>query len=763
MKANSRILLCGLAAALMLISAACSTTRRIPEGEQLYTGLKGVVYTPDTARIVPEVSSAIHDAVDVPPNNYWKLLGWHYPFPLGLWVYNNWPNPKSGLRHWLYEKLARDPVLVSDVRPEARVKMIDGMLDDNGYFRGSTSYELLPGKNPRKAKIRYTVNPGPAFVIDSVELLPDTTHLTHLIDSLARTDRYLSSRTRYSTDSLSAARVRITNSLRNRGYYFFRPDYIEYLADSVMRPTHITLRLDLASNIPSWAARRYRTGRTTVVINRYRGRQTPDTVEMRPDLTLIQMQPTRLRRQIIPECVTFRKGRVFSVRNMNRTQTYLARLGIFRSINIDVVPDTTAAEPTLDTRVECTFDAPLEVSLEVNASSKSNSYIGPGLSVGLTNHNVFGGGGQLGVRLTGSYEWQTGSGRRSIFNSYEVGLTGSLAFPRMLAPKFIPRSRYQLNWTRFTLNADLLNRPHFFKMAQFNAAVSYDWRLRRHVSNTLTLFKLTYTNLMHTTADFDSIMAANPAVAQSFQSQFIPQMIYTYTYDRQLNPADNINFTFSVQEAGNIFWGLWRACGKRGEKRLFGTPFSQFVKGQAQVVWNRRLWGDHHLVSRVAIGAEHAYGNSTQVPYAEQFYVGGANSIRAFTVRSLGPGSYHAPSDTPDDYFDQTGTFKLEANVEYRFPIAGPLHGAAFLDAGNVWLLKADPARPGGALRGSTFLRDIALGTGVGLRFDISMLVIRADLGIGIHAPYNTGHGGYYNMESFGKSLAFHLAIGYPF
>ncbi len=763
MKANSRILLCGLAAALMLISAACSTTRRIPEGEQLYTGLKGVVYTPDTARIVPEVSSAIHDAVDVPPNNYWKLLGWHYPFPLGLWVYNNWPNPKSGLRHWLYEKLARDPVLVSDVRPEARVKMIDGMLDDNGYFRGSTSYELLPGKNPRKAKIRYTVNPGPAFVIDSVELLPDTTHLTHLIDSLARTDRYLSSRTRYSTDSLSAARVRITNSLRNRGYYFFRPDYIEYLADSVMRPTHITLRLDLASNIPSWAARRYRTGRTTVVINRYRGRQTPDTVEMRPDLTLIQMQPTRLRRQIIPECVTFRKGRVFSVRNMNRTQTYLARLGIFRSINIDVVPDTTAAEPTLDTRVECTFDAPLEVSLEVNASSKSNSYIGPGLSVGLTNHNVFGGGEQLGVRLTGSYEWQTGSGRRSIFNSYEVGLTGSLAFPRMLAPKFIPRSRYQLNWTRFTLNADLLNRPHFFKMAQFNAAVSYDWRLRRHVSNTLTLFKLTYTNLMHTTADFDSIMAANPAVAQSFQSQFIPQMIYTYTYDRQLNPADNINFTFSVQEAGNIFWGLWRACGKRGEKRLFGTPFSQFVKGQAQVVWNRRLWGDHHLVSRVAIGAEHAYGNSTQVPYAEQFYVGGANSIRAFTVRSLGPGSYHAPSDTPDDYFDQTGTFKLEANVEYRFPIAGPLHGAAFLDAGNVWLLKADPARPGGALRGSTFLRDIALGTGVGLRFDISMLVIRADLGIGIHAPYNTGHGGYYNMESFGKSLAFHLAIGYPF
>ena len=132
-------------------------------------------------------------------------------------------------------------------------------------------------------------------------------------------------------------------------------------------------------------------------------------------------------------------------------------------------------------------------------------------------------------------------------------------------------------------------------------------------------------------------------------------------------------------------------------------------------------------------------------------------------MRSIGPGSYRAPEGQPEDYFDRTGTFKFEANVEYRFPISGILHGALFLDAGNVWLLKKDAMRPGGTLRGKTFLRDLALGTGVGLRVDISMLVIRGDLGIGIHAPYSTGHGGYYNMPSFGKSLAFHLAIGYPF
>ena len=735
--------------AAMAVATSCSTTRKIPADDQLYIGTRKIDFVEaDTARLPDDIKSAISEAVFVAPNNYWKLLGWRYPFPLGLWVYNNWPNPEKGLRHWLYEKLVEEPVLVSDVRPEVRTRMIDQILDNNGYFRGTSSYELIPAKNPRKAKIQYTVHPGPAFPLDTIELLADTCRLNHLIDSLASHDSYLRAGVRYSADSLSMARTRITNSLRNRGYYFFRPDYIEYLADSINNPGQVALRLDLANNIPAWASRRYVTGKTTVVVNRYRGHQTPDTIEIRPDMTLIQMQPTRLRRQIIPECVTFRRGRTFSVRNMNRTQTYLSRLGIFKAISIDAIPDTTAAEPTLDVLVNCTFDAPLEVSLEVNASSKSNSYIGPGLSLGVTNHNIFGGGEQLSVQLTGSYEWQTGKrGKGGIFNSYELGLTGSLAFPRLLAPKFIPRSRYQLNWTRFQLNADLLNRPHYFKMAQFNASVNYDWRLRRHVSNTFTPFKLTYTKLMHTTAEFDSIMAANPAVAQSFMSQFIPQMQYTYTYDRQINPRNAINWTFTVQEAGNIFWGIWRACGVKGEKRLFGTPFSQFVKGQTQLVWNHTLPGDHHIVSRVAVGAEHAYGNSAQVPYAEQFYCGGANSVRAFTVRSIGPGSYRAPEGTPDDYFDQTGTFKFEANVEYRFPIAGALHGAVFLDSGNVWLLKDDPSRPGGTLRAKSFLRDLAVGTGVGLRFDISMLVIRGDLGIGIHAPYPTGHGGYYNMQ----------------
>lgn len=740
----------------------CSTTRRIPDGEILYNGLKKVEFTDDSIRLPAALQSSIKDAVDVPPNNYWKLLGWHYPFPLGLWVYNNWSNPPTGLKHWLYEKLVAEPVLVSDVRPEVRTKMIDELLDNNGYFSGNASYELVKGRNPKKAKIKYSVTPGKPYSVEFVDWLPDTTALNHMIDSLAVKDPYLRSNMRYSTDSLSIARTRITNSLRNRGYYFFRPEYIEYLADSVGKPGHVLMKMTLASNIPAMAKRKYRTGKVTVYARRHRGGGIPDTISM-PRATLIQMKPSRLRHALIPECVTFRPGRTFSVRDMNRTQTNLARLGIFNAIDISAVPDTTSSgRDVLDVVIGCTFDAPWEAAFEVNASSKSNSYIGPGMTFKVTNHNIFGGGEQLTIGLNGTYEWQTGHGSSSIFNSYEVGVTASLAFPRLIAPRFIPRSRYQLNWTRFQINADLLNRPHYFKMAQFNMSVNYDWRVRRHVSNTFTPIKLTYTNLMHTTAVFDSIMNANPAVAQSFQSQYIPQMIYTYVYDRRFGKNKTINWQFTIQEAGNVFWAIYRACGKKGEKELFGTPFSQFVKGSTQLVYGYRLQGDSWLMGRVAVGAAYAYGNSTHVPYSEQFYCGGANSVRAFTVRSIGPGSYHDPA-TEDSYFDQTGTFKFEANVEYRFPIAGPLHGALFVDAGNVWLLKDDPQRPGGQLKAKTFFKDIALGTGAGLRFDIGMLVVRGDLGIGIHAPYDTGRNGYYNMKSFGKSLAFHLAIGYPF
>ncbi len=775
MKRNSistKTIVC-MSALLVLMASACSTTRRIPQGETLYTGVKKFDVVPEEGSKLPAgLMENLTTAIDYKPNNPMPFMSpfKRTPFPVGLWVYNNWNDSAKGIKGWLYRKLVAQPRLISDARPEMRVKLMEQILDNNGYFGSTASYDIVYDKrNSKKASIEYTVNVGKPYPIDSIIYFNDrSAPIYGFIDSVARKSPYLKKGEIFCVDSLSAERIRIANAMRNRGYYYFRPEYVEFLADSLITPGAVALKMTLADNMPKMARLQYRTGNiyTTVLRKSDSYAGTPDTMHTSKGEVIV-MRPAKLRESLIPSCITFRKGKLFSVRDMNRTQTRFSRLGIFGNIQIQPVPvDTVAGHAVLDVYNIVQFDDPMEASIEVNATSKSNSYLGPGLILGITNRNLFGGAEKLTVQFNADYEWQTGRQRSSVFNSYEFGVNATLAFPRMLAPRFIKRSERDLNWTTISLGASVLNRPKFFKLADFNTGITYEWRYSRHVLNQFTPFKLTYNKLISTTHEFDSIMALNPAIALSFQSQFIPQLSYTYTYDRffERERINGINFQATVTEAGNLFNGIWTACGVKGEKRLFGTPFSQFIKGQVQLVYNRRLIRntDHWLVSRVLIGAEHAYGNSSQVPYSEQFYIGGANSIRAFTVRSLGPGSYRVPESQRNGYFDQTGTFKLELNTEYRFPIVSVLHGALFLDAGNIWLLKNDPLRPGGKLRGSTFFKDLALGTGVGLRVDIGMMVIRGDLGYGLHAPYDTGSAGYFNIR-FKDAFAFHLAIGYPF
>ena len=220
-----------------------------------------------------------------------------------------------------------------------------------------------------------------------------------------------------------------------------------------------------------------------------------------------------------------------------------------------------------------------------------------------------------------------------------------------------------------------------------------------------------------------------------------------------------------VKEASAIVSSIYAICGKpysQEGKKLLGVPFAQFVKATLQYTRQFPLTKRSLIAMRTFGGFVYSYGNAKSAPYSELFSVGGANSIRAFGMRTIGPGAYH-PERSQYSYIDQMGDFKLEANVEYRFPIIGKLNGAAFLDAGNVWLLRDSENQPGGKFTFKDFGKQIALGTGVGIRYDLDFLVIRFDLGVGIHAPYDTGKRGYYNMKSFGKSLGYHFAIGYPF
>ncbi|MBP5688978.1 MAG: BamA/TamA family outer membrane protein [Muribaculaceae bacterium] len=754
----------------MAIFAACSTTSRLADGEVLYTGVKKIQYNQlDSVNIDPDVKDLIFSAVNVKPNNPLYSPYIRSPFPIGLWVYNHWDENSKGLTGWLYKKLVAKPVLISRVRPQTRVNMINELLRNNGYFDSQSSYTLnYSDKNQKKAKITYEVDVKAPYTLGEITYINEDTPLTNVIDSIARKNQYFKTGSRYCLDSLNNVRIDIANQLRNRGYYFFRPEYIEYLADSVTQKGVINMQLVKSANIPNQAYTKYLGNDITVRVDDEVIGGVADTVEAKY-CTIIKLQPVHIDDDLINSCIRGRKGRPFRVGNMDLIQMYLARTGIFSNINIQAIPRDTLLENgygLIDLDITCILDKPIEVKVEAKATTKSTSFIGPGIGLGIKHKNIFGGAEQLSADVTASYEWQTGKGnayKSSDFNSYELGAEVSLSIPRLLAPRFIDRARRYTNWTKFSIGGDFMNRPNYFKMARVSAEMTWEWHSRRYSQHKLTPFKLTYSNLLSTTAAFDSAYFNNRAIEQSFQDVFIPQMSYTYTLDRTFG-KNNFVWSTTVTEAGNLCYLIWRACGvEKGDMHILYTYFSQFIKAHTNFVWTRNLFGEHKLVTRVFIGAAHAYGNSMEVPYMEQFYIGGSNSLRGFAVRSVGPGSYRPKFIDRDTYYDQTGTFKFETNLEYRLPLVGYLKGAVFVDAGNVWLLKDDEFRPGGKLEGKSFFKDLALNTGIGLRFDMEMIVLRADLGIALHAPYDTGKKGYFNIPKFGDGLAFHIAIGYPF
>ena len=355
-------------------------------------------------------------------------------------------------------------------------------------------------------------------------------------------------------------------------------------------------------------------------------------------------------------------------------------------------------------------------------------------------------------------------------NSYELGLSSTLTLSQLFFPGYLNRETLYPSSTTFRVYADQMNRAKFFKMLSFGGSATLEFQTSATSHHSIVPFKLAYNKLQKTTAEFDSIVGANRALGLSLQDQFVPSMSYTYTYDDSplTDRRHHIWWQTSFTQAGNILAAGYAIAGKGFNvegKQLFGNPFAQFVKLTSEIRYNYQLKKRHNLVGRLMAGVIYGYGNAQNhaTPYNEQFYIGGANSIRAFTIRSIGPGRFIPDAANQYGYIDQTGDLKLEANLEYRFPIFGDLYGAAFLDAGNIWTIHDDPSRPGGQMKWGSFLKDLALGTGLGLRYDLQFLVVRIDCGVALHVPYDTGKSGYYNIPNFRDGLGVHLAIGYPF
>ncbi len=693
-----------------------------------------------------------------------------HPFPVRLWIYNKYVNSTSKFGRWMMNHFAATPVYVSSVNPKVRSTVAHNTLRNYGYFRNKVTYDTIPMTNPKKAKISYHVTPGPVFHLDTIKYLPFYPQADSIIQATMG-QSLLKQGTPFSVQNLDAERRRLQKEFRNNGYFYYRPEYISFRADTVMIPQKVQIQVRPLPETPNQAEHPYYIGNTRINIYKYNKFQLTDSVTFRGQTyaySNTENKPPLRLRAIMPN-LFLKKGDLYQQNNQDVTQQKLADMDIFSSMRVSFVPrDTTLTNDTLDVVISGMLDKPYDAEFIGKITNKSNNYVGPGVSFGMRKRNAFRGAETLGLNVWGSYEWQTGAhveGSNSLINSYEYGATASLSYPRLLffglGKKLWRRS---ISSTNFELNAKWVNRAKYFGRVSFGASVSYTLQRGKNVKHEFTPFSLSYDLLLNSTERFDSIIRANPALYISMRDQFVPSMEYTFTWTKEKERHQQ-TLKINLKEAGNVTSGIYAICGQafsKPEKELFGVPFAQFVKASAQYTHRFQLTPRSCLATRVFAGIVYSYGNASTAPYNDLFSIGGANSIRAFSIRSIGPGSYH-PVRSSYSYIDQTGDLKLEANLEYRFPIIANLYGAAFLDAGNVWLIKENSNQPGGKINMSEFGKTIALGTGVGLRYDLDFLVLRFDLGIGIHAPYDTGKSGYYNMPSFGKSLGYHFAIGYPF
>lgn len=728
-----------------------------------------------------------------------------HPFPLKLLIYNYYAGSKHRFGRWMFNHFAASPVLMSNVNPRLRSTVAKNTLRSRGYFRAQTSYEILSDqRDSLKGKVKYDIHPGLLYHLDSIAYMKFPPKADSII-SHSTEPSALHRGDPFSVVTLEAERTRIAGALREAGYYYQRNEYITFQADTLQTPLMVKLQVQPSPTAPSEAMRPFYIGNTRVNIYKYGDRQIVDSITLgeRPPLRLGKGgslsrlgkggSPRRLspggisfgysqsadkpllRPRAMWRSILFRRGDLYRQSLGELMQDGLASMNLFSSVRVNYVPrgghgigdNGQEMSDTLDIVVNATLDKPYDAEFQGNVTTKTGGQVGPGASFSFSKRNAFRAAETLTLKVWGSYEWQTGANvetKSSLLNSYEYGLSGSLVYPRFrffgLGRKL---DRKYVSSTALDLQARWMNRAGFFGRVSWSAGVNYTLQRGRRIKHEFSPLTVSYDQLLNSTARFDSIVTANPALNVSMRDQLVPNMSYTFSWAD--GPKYPSSLTVSFKEASALLSSIYaisgESYGKEG-KKLMGVPFAQFVKTTIQYTRQVPLSKRSVLAMRAFGGVVYSYGNAKAAPYSELFSVGGANSIRAFGMRTIGPGAYH-PKSSQYSYVDQMGDFKLEVNLEYRFPIVGKLQGATFVDAGNVWLLRESQTQQGGQFSFRNFGEQIALGTGVGLRYDLDFLVIRFDLGIGIHAPYDTGRRGYYNMPRFGRSLGYHFAIGYPF
>ncbi|MGC3948697.1 MAG: BamA/TamA family outer membrane protein [Chryseolinea sp.] len=716
---------------IVFLLSSCSGTKHLPPGETLYIGTRGI-----SLQKVPSDGWTIKQSFLKKAGAYWAI--WDLPngdlagfpsfrlIPFRLIFYNWFYTEKpKGFSHWMMNNFGEPPVLISAINPDLKTEKIVNIFENYGHFGTTGTNTVSYNKNRKKASVRYYIRIPKPYTYRTIEHITDTTHapLTELTTAYHEKS-VLQPGDEFNLDSIRAEKTKLWGTLQNSGFFYLQKDHILVQADTSVGNKKIDIRVRLDHDLPDAYFTKQSIGKTSVSI---------DTVHQDGNGPDYDWYNGRLKRRILDSLITVKSGQPYSLSKVRRTMRNINELGLFANPQYAF---TVGSRDSTVLNANLSMHTLEETSVTFNAKGayRATGYFGPALGLNLTQLNIFGGGENLSTDLDGYYYYPVGVSKEKISPSSGFSLRSTLSAPLLRPPFRFIKSTYATPRKHFTFGAEFNKREDYFTMNSITLGYSMSWRSGPKVTHRLSPIEVTFSDISDATSLYDSLVAENPSLATSLVDQFVLGSYYSFKYDNLSlrNKRLGTYFEGKIEFAGNSLY-LVSLLDNKNQDGVFGLDFSQFVELSYEFRSHYKLSNRSVLAFRHLGGFGYAYGNSSQLPYIRQFFIGGSNSLRPISARTAGPGRY---IELQQGEVNQVGDIKLEFNLEYRFNFNARLSAAVFTDAGNIWLLRPDPYRPNGEIRWGKIAQDSYLTAGVGLRLDVTFLVIRADYGAILYAPF---------------------------
>ncbi|MDN3491169.1 translocation and assembly module lipoprotein TamL [Winogradskyella bathintestinalis] len=722
---------------------SCSIRKHIPEDERLYTGATIEIKADSTVKNVDGLKSQLETILRPEPNS--KFLGMRP----GLYYYYKTRKEKPGfINRWLYKQFGEEPVYQSDVETFEVEDILRNRLENNGFFYSTASSSFQ--EKEIEASATYKLNIVEPYTMASYQLDSMPAPIESDVKQASKLSNFQENM-RFDLSNMKLERQRIDSELKQKGYYNLNPDFFIFEADTNQyNNKRFDLFLKLKAEVPKKAIVPYVVKRVNVYPNHDLQDSTRATPERFSEKNYFQ-DSLFFKPKYLDKFVTLKEGEFFDPQTSKNTARRLSTIGAYKYVNIQYKEIDSSLTDSLGALEANIFLSPLTkraVRAELQAVTKSNNFTGPNLALTYSNRNLFQGGETFNLSANVGYETQFGSGENAGLSSLELGLKGELIFPRVISPFKISDDffEYSIPKTKTSLGVTLLKRSKLYSLLSGNALFGYIWNANRYITYELNPISVNYTSLSNTTDEFQEILDDNPFLERSFDQQFISGLTFSFTYNGMVDTNDPnqfyVNSTLDIAGNSISLFGKEKEAGE--PKQFLGLEYAQYAKADIDARFHLNFGKNNTqtIATRLFAGYGLAYGNSDVIPFVKQYFSGGPYSVRAFRIRSLGPGTYDEDDDPNSDgtFFDQTGNIRLEANIEYRFPIFSFFKGAVFADAGNVWNSKSNPTfddEEGNETDKftSNFINELGMGAGFGLRVDVQGFVIRFDLAAPFHDP----------------------------